>query len=166
MARAAKEIVVEAPLRAVYNQWTQFEEYPRFMDAVQEVRQIDDRRLHWKATIGGRDVEWDAEIQEQVPDQRIIWRSTGGDTNAGQVTFAPDGAGHTRVALELSYAPRGVMENVGDALGFVEREVEGGLERFKAFIEERGLETGGWRGEIRNADAPGGHTQGVSNDQV
>jgi len=166
MARASKEIVVDAPLRAVYNQWTQFEEYPRFMDAVQEVRQLDDRRLHWKAAIGGRDLEWDAEIREQVPDQRIIWRSIDGDTNAGQVTFRPEGVDRTCVALEISYDPQGFVENVGDALGFVEREVQGDLERFKTFIEERGVETGGWRGEISNADAPGGHTQGTSKDQA
>ncbi len=162
MARAAKEIVVDAPLQAVYNQWTQFEEFPRFMDGVQEVKQIDDRRLFWRANIGGKEVEWEAEIQEQVPDEKIIWRSITGETNAGLVAFRPAGDGKTEVRLEMSYEPQGVTQEIGSALGFVEGKVEGDLKRFKEFIEERGgHETGAWRGEISNADAPGGHTRGA-----
>ncbi|MEX1021542.1 MAG: SRPBCC family protein [Dehalococcoidia bacterium] len=161
MARAAKEITVAAPLRSVYNQWTQFESFPNFMEGVEEVRQITDRRLHWRATIAGKQQEWEAEIEEQVPDQKIVWRATSGDNNAGWVTFEAAGAGETKVHLEMSYEPEGVVENVGDALGLVERRVEGDLKRFKEFIEERGgQETGAWRGEIENKDAPGGHTQG------
>ncbi|TAK73144.1 MAG: SRPBCC family protein [Dehalococcoidia bacterium] len=162
MARAAKEIVVEAPLRSVYNQWTQFEEFPRFMEGVKEVRQLDDRHLFWRANIGGRDMEWEAEIQEQVPDQKIIWRSTSGEMNAGIVAFRPAGDGKTEVRLEMSYEPKGAAEQAGSALGIVEGKVEGDLKRFKEFIEDRGgHETGAWRGEIANEDAPGGHTQGV-----
>lgn len=160
MARVARDIVVDAPIRSVYNQWTQFEEFPEFMEGVDEVRQIDDRRLFWRAAIGGRTVEWDAEIQEQVPDERIVWRSIDGETNAGLVSFQEAGPAQTRIHLEMSYQPEGMMEQVGDALGFVERRVEGDLERFKAFIERRGVETGGWRGEIQNANVLGGGTQG------
>lgn len=161
MPRVQESIVVEAPLRAVYNQWTQFESYPQFMDGVQEVTQLDDRRLRWKASIGGRDAEWEAEIQEQVPDEKIIWRSTEGDTNAGLVSFTEVEPMRTEVHLEMSYEPEGLVENVGDALGLVERRVKGDLERFRDFIEERGRETGGWRGELENPSAPGGHTSGV-----
>jgi uncharacterized membrane protein len=161
MARVARDIVVNAPLRSVYNQWTQFEEFPAFMEGVEEVRQQGDRYLHWRARIGGREEEWDAEIQEQIPDEKIIWRSTTGSENAGMVTFREEGPGQTLVHLEMSYQPEGVVEQAGDALGMVERQVEGDLERFKEFIEARGRETGGWRGEIPNPDVPGGHTDGT-----
>jgi len=161
MARAAEKIVVEAPLSAVYNQWTQFEEFPRFMDAVEEVHQLDDRRLHWKADLGGRHVEWDAEIQEQIPDTKIVWRSVDGATNAGMVEFRPVDSGHTEVRLEMSYEPEGFAEWVGDALGFVSSGVKNDLKEFKQFLEGRdGLPTGAWRGEIVNPNVPGGHTRG------
>ncbi|MCK9486887.1 MAG: SRPBCC family protein [Dehalococcoidia bacterium] len=167
MARAAKEVVVDAPLTAVYNQWTQFEEFPEFMEGVVEVRQLDDKHLHWLAVIGGREAEWDAEIQEQVPDERIVWRATEGDGNAGWVTFERVSAEQTRVHLEMSYEPEGILQNVADALGFVDRQVEGDLKRFKAFIEERGgMETGAWRGEIENPKAPDGHTEGQGTQHV
>lgn len=167
MARAAKEVVVDAPLTAVYNQWTQFEQFPQFMDGVEEVRQLDDKRLHWRAKIAGQETEWDAEIQEQVPDEKIVWRATRGDGNAGLVTFERISPEQTRVHLEMSYEPEGVLQNVGDALGFVGRQVEGDLKRFKSFIEERGgMETGAWRGEIENPRAPGGHTSGQGSPEV
>ena len=160
MARAASEIVVEAPLQQVYNQWTQFEEFPEFMENVEQVDQVDDRHLHWKAKIGGQEVEWDAEIEEQVPDDKITWRSTAGAMNAGLVRFDQVDAGRTQVHLEMSYEPEGVLQSLGDALGVVDRQVEGDLKRFKEFIEERGRASGGWRGEIENPRAPGGHTEG------
>ena len=160
MARVEKTIDVDVPVRTAYNQWTQFEEFPRFMEGVHEVTQMDERRLHWRADVGGQDQEWDAEIREQVPDQKIIWKSTSGAGNAGMVTFDQLGPSKTRVHLEMSYDPEGFVENVGDKLGVISRRVEGDLERFKSFIEERGAESGGWRGEIRNEDAPGGHTSG------
>jgi hypothetical protein len=161
MARVAKTIEVEVPVRTAYNQWTQFEEFPRFMEGVEEVRQLDDRRLHWKASVGGKKEEWEAEIREQVPDEKIIWRSIDGKENAGMVTFDNLGPTLTRVHLEMSYDPEGFVENVGDALGFASRRVEGDLQRFKDYIEARGQETGAWRGELHNPSAPGGHTQGV-----
>lgn len=161
MARVVKTIEVEVPVRTAYNQWTQFEEFPRFMEGIDEVTQVDDRRIHWKASIGGKKEEWDAEIREQVPDQKVIWRATEGKENAGMVTFDPLGDNRTRVHLEMSYDPEGLVENVGDALGIVSRRVEGDLERFKDYIEGRGTETGAWRGEIENPDTPQGHTRGV-----
>jgi uncharacterized membrane protein len=148
MANVEKSIDVNAPLRAVYNQWTQFEEFPRFMEGVKEVRQLSDTKLHWVAEIAGKTEEWDAEITEQTPDQRIAWTNTTGARNAGVVTFHRISDDVTRVMLQLDYEPQGLIENVGTALGFVTRRVEGDLERFRDFIEERGRETGGWRGEV------------------
>jgi uncharacterized membrane protein len=163
MSRVEKQITVDVPVRAAYEQWTQFEDFPRFMEHVSEVRQIDDRRLHWKANIAGRDQEWDAVIREQLPDQRIIWDSEDGARNAGIVSFEPLNAGQTRIWLQMSYQPEGLVEHVGDALGTLEREVETDLENFKHFIEERRTPTGAFRGEIHNPDAPGGHTAGHPN---
>lgn len=160
MARVSRQVSVNAPLRTVYNQWTQFEDFPRFMEGVEEVRQLDDRRLHWRASIGGREREWEAEIQEQVPDQKIIWRATSDDGPTGIVQFEPGEQQQTVVHLEMSYEPQGMIEQIGDAMNFVERQVEGDLQRFKEFIEERSQETGAWRGEIENPNAPGGHTAG------
>jgi len=147
MAYIEKSIHVEKPLRTVYDQWTQFEEFPRFMEGVKEVRQLDDRHLRWRAEIAGKDEAWEAEITHQEPDSRIAWRNTSGPYNAGLVTFQPDEAG-ARVTLRIDYEPQGLVEKIGDALGFVSRRVEGDLERFKRFIEERDDATGAWRGEI------------------
>ena len=152
MATIEQSIEVNAPLRAVYNQWTQFEEFPRFMEGVKEVRQLDDKHLHWKAEIGGRPKEWDAEIVEQRPDERIAWTSRGGPWNAGVVTFHRLDDNRTRVMLQIDYEPEGVVENVADALGVVKARVKGDLERFKEFIERRGRETGAWRGEIQHGE--------------
>jgi uncharacterized membrane protein len=149
MARVEKSIEIDKPLRMVYDQWTQFEEFPRFMEGVEEVHQLDDKTLHWKATIAGKTEEWDATIVQQIPDQTIAWRHTRGAVNSGVVTFTPIEGNRTRVTLALEYDPQGVVEKVGDMLGFVTRRVEGDLERFKKFIEERSTETGAWRGEVR-----------------
>ncbi len=140
-------IEVEAPVSKVYNQWTQFERFPEFMEGVEEVQQLDDRHLHWVAELGGKKKEWDAEIYEQVPDQRIAWRSTTGTRNSGVVNFLSKDAGHTKVTLKMDYEPDGVLEQMGDALGMVTRRVEGDLERFKEFVQ-RETETGAWRGVI------------------
>src|SRR5437660_8200385 len=114
-----KSIEVNAPLRAVYNQWTQFETFPAFMEGVEEVKQLDDKRLHWKAKIAGKEKEWDSEIIEQIPDQRIAWRSTGGVANSGSVSFTAINATETRITLRLNYQPEGVLEKTADALGFL-----------------------------------------------
>ncbi|HET8540190.1 MAG TPA: SRPBCC family protein [Anaeromyxobacter sp.] len=148
MARVEKSVEIEKPLRMVYDQWTQFEEFPRFMEGVEEVVQRGDRMLHWKARIGGKVEEWDAEIVDQVPDQQIAWRHTRGAVNRGVVTFSPLDAERCKVTLALEYDPDGFVEKVGDALGFVSRRVEGDLERFKRFVEERAAPTGAWRGRI------------------
>lgn len=153
METITKSMEVDVPVSTVYNQWTQFEEFPQFMDGVESVRQLDDKRLHWKAEIGGKDKEWDAEIFRQVPDQVIAWRSTSGAQNGGEVRFEKAGENRTRVTLVMTYEPEGVVENVGDALGFVSGKVEGDLKRFKEFIENRGRETGAWRGEIHAGQA-------------
>lgn len=149
MERIKKSIEVDRPLSHVYNQWTQFEEFARFMEGVKEVRQLDDRRLHWRADIGGKEKEWTAKITEQIPDDRIAWSSESGEYTSGQVDFARLGTDRTRVALEISYDPQGFIENVGDAIGVVSRRIENDLEHFKEFIENRDQETGAWRGTIR-----------------
>jgi uncharacterized membrane protein len=149
MERIEKSVEVKAPVRAVYNQWTQFEEFPRFMSGVKEVKQLDDTHVHWHAEIWGKDKEWDAEITEQVPDQKISWRSTSGDApNAGTVRFEPVGPDRTRVNLTMEYEPKGVVENLGDKLGAMSARVQDTVEDFKTFIEKRGQETGAWRGEV------------------
>lgn len=148
MESIEKTIEVDAPVSTVYNQWTQFEDFPQFMEGIEEVQQLDNRRLHWVAEIGGKRKEWEAEIFEQIPDERIAWRSTTGARNSGMVNFKPVGDNRTQISLKLNYAPEGVMENVGDKLGVVGRRVEGDLKRFKEFLQARGTETGAWRGEI------------------
>lgn len=148
MSMITKSIDVNVPVRTAYNQWTQFEEFPRFMEGIRQVKQLDEKRLHWRAEIGGHDVEWDAVIVEQIPDKKIAWRSTSGAKNAGTVTFYPLGDNKTRVAVEMEYDPEGFVETAGDALGVVSSRLEGDLERFKSFIESRGVESGAWRGRI------------------
>lgn len=148
MDHVEKCIEVEAPLSMVYNQWTQFEEFPRFMEGVEEVKQLDDKRLRWRAEIAGKVVEWDAEIFEQIPDQRVAWRSKTGALNTGMVNFEALGPNQTKVWLKINYKPEGAMEKIGSALGVISQRVEGDLERFKEFIESRGSETGAWRGQI------------------
>ena len=149
MSTIEESIEVQVPVRTAYNQWTQFEEFPRFMEGVEEVRQLDDTHLHWKADIAGQAREWDAEITEQHPDERVAWKSTGGAQHAGVVTFHRIGDEQARVMLQLDVEPEGVTEQVGDKLGFVKRRVKGDLARFKELIEARGSETGGWRGEVQ-----------------
>ena len=148
MAQIEDSIEVDVPIRTVYNQWTQFEEFPRFMEGVKAVRQLDDKRLAWKAEIAGKDVDWTAEITQQEPDKRIGWRSTSGAENAGSVTFESLDPSKTKVTLRLHYEPEGVVQSTGNALGLVKARVSGDLSRFKKFIETRGMATGAWRGEI------------------
>lgn len=141
--------IVNVPVRTAYDQWTQFEDFPRFMEGVKEVRQLDDKRLQWHAEIMGKDISWTAEITEQIPDQRISWKSTSGPPQIGAVTFLPSGPDKTRITLRIDYEPRGAAETTASALGVVKARVSGDLERFKEFIEHRGAPTGQWRGEIR-----------------
>ena len=155
MADVTATVDVEVPIRAVYNQWTQFEEFPRFMEGVEEVRQLDDATLQWRANIGGVERSWEARITEQEPDRVVAWQSTGGAKNSGRVEFEPLGASHTRIDLTMEHEPEGAVENIGQALGIIERRAEEDLERFKEFIEDRGVETGGWRGEIHGGQVDG-----------
>jgi len=148
MPSIQKDIVVDVPIRIAYDQWTQFESFPQFMEGVKEVVQLDEKTLRWRASVGGKEEEWEAEIVEQTPDRHVAWRSTAGTPNAGSVMFQAQGDDRTRVSLEISYEPRDAAEKVGDALGVLERRVEGDLRRFKSFIEKAQSPTGAWRGEI------------------
>jgi uncharacterized membrane protein len=155
MSRIEKSIDVAVPLRTAYNQWTQFEEFPRFMEGVESVRQLGDRRLSWRAKVGGKTVDWTAEIVAQKPDRFVSWKSTSGHPNSGTVSFEPLEPNRTRVSVALDFEPKGFAESAGDALGVVSRRVQGDLERFKEFLESRGTETGAWRGQIPpRADVP------------
>jgi uncharacterized membrane protein len=148
VATIEKSVDVEAPISTTYNQWTQFEEFPRFMEGVEQVRQTDDTHLHWVAGFGGTRHEWDAVITEQRPDERVAWRNAAGKDNAGVVTFHRLADDRSRVMVQMDFVPEGIKEKIGDALGAHGRRVKGDLERFKEMIESRGRETGAWRGEV------------------
>ena len=148
MSTIEKSIEVNVPVRTAYNQWTQFEEFPRFMEGVLEVRQLDDKHTHWRTNVGGMEKDFDAEITEQIPDKRIAWRSRSGASNAGVVTFHSLNDQNTRIMLQMAYEPEGLIEKSGDMLGFASRRIEGDLQRFKEYIESKGHETGGWRGKV------------------
>jgi len=160
MARIEKDITVEVPATIAYDQWTQFESFPEFMEGVKEVIQLDEKTLRWHANIAGKDEEWEAEITEQTPDRVIAWRSTTGAPNAGTVRFESVSPTETRVSLEIAYEPRDAAEKVGDMLGMLDRRVDGDLKRFKKFIEERRSPTGAWRGEIHGGQVASGGTSG------
>src|SRR6202022_4270158 len=155
MGSTTHSIEVNAPLQAVYNQWTQFEEFPRFMEGVEEVRQEDRKRLFWRVKIGGKVKEWEAEITEQVPDQRIAWESVDGSSNSGTITFEKIDADWTRVNATIGYEPEGLLEKTGDALGIPSGRIEEDLKRFRDYIEERGRETGSWRGQVGKGESTG-----------
>lgn len=148
MSEILEAIDVDVPVKTAYDQWTQFETFPKFMDGVKSVRQLDDTTLEWVASVAGREKTWQAKITEQEPDQRIAWTATEGAHNAGVVTFHRLEEGKSRVTLQLDVDPDGPIENIGDALGLVKGRVKGDMERFKQFIEARGTATGEWRGEV------------------
>ena len=149
MERIEKTIEVDVPVRTAYDQWTQFESFPTFMEGVTEVQQLDDKRLRWVADIGGTRKEWTAEIVEQRPDEIVSWRSTSGALNNGSVSFKPLGESRCQVRLIMTYEPSGAKEAIGDALGVLSARIEGDLRRFKEFVETQQAPTGAWRGEIR-----------------
>ena len=153
MSEVIQTVDVDVDVRTAYNQWTQFEEFPRFMEGVQQVEQLDDRHLRWHVDIAGVDRQFDAEITEQTPDQRVAWRSTSGIDQGGVVTFHALDDEHTRVTLQMEFDPEGVVEQVGDKAGLVGARTKGDLNRFKEFIEDRGTETGAWRGEINRSQS-------------
>ena len=148
MPTIEESVVVDVPVSTAYDQWTQFEEFPKYMDGVEEVKQIDDTHLHWVASIDGKREEWDAVITEQIPDDRIAWKATSGKDNAGVVTFHRLDDNRTKITLQLDWDSKGIVEALGAALGQDDRKVKGDLERFKEFIEARGTETGAWRGTV------------------
>jgi uncharacterized membrane protein len=151
MSQIIETIDVDVPVRTAYDQWTQFESFPMFMEGVEKVEQLDDTTLRWTAEIAGQKRTWKARITEQAPDQRIAWTSIEGAKNAGVVTFHRLDDSKTRVTLQLDVDPEGPVENIGDALGFVQRRAKGDMERFKEFIEGRGSETGAWRGTVKQS---------------
>ena len=148
MTTAEQSIEVDVPVTTAYNQWTQFEEFPKFMNGVESVTQLDDRRLHWKVSIGGVTREFDTEIVEQHPDERIAWRSVDGTSHAGVVTFHKLSDTKSRLMLQLDMEPEGLVEKAGDKLWVVARQAKSDMENFKKFIESRATETGAWRGDV------------------
>ncbi|MGW1621245.1 SRPBCC family protein [Streptomyces sp. NPDC002172] len=156
MSTVKESVDVGVPIHTAYDQWTQFGDFPSFMEGVDEVTQLDDRHNHWTTSIGGVRREFDTEIVDQLPDDRITWRTIDGDTRQrGSVRFEPLDPTHTRVELTMDIEPSGMAEKGADALGMIDRRVKGDLHRFKDFIEQRGAESGAWRGRIRPGD-PGG----------
>ena len=148
MSTIEQTIDVKVPLHTAYNQWTQFEEFPNFMEGVESVTQLDDRHLRWVAEVGGEKREWQAEIVDQEPDRRVAWRATDGKDNAGTVTFQPIDQTTTRVEVQMQWEPEGMKEKAGSMVGMDDRRVKGDLERFKELVESRGQETGAWRGDV------------------
>ena len=152
MATIEESIEVNVPVSTAYNQWTQFEEFPRFMEGVESVQQIDDTHLRWVAEIGGERREWEAEITEQQPDARVAWKAVGGHGNSGVVTFQRHDDRSTLVTVRMEHEAEGLKEQLGSAVGADSRHVKGDLERFKEYIESRGRETGAWRGEVESGE--------------
>jgi uncharacterized membrane protein len=148
MAEVRESVEVNVPVSTAYNQWTQFEEFPKFMENVESVTQLDDTHLRWIADVGGRRQEWKAEITQQVPDEIIAWRSIEGQENAGSVRFESLDTEQTKIEVTLTWEPEGIVEAAADRIGISERALSVDLERFKDLIEGRGVETGAWRGEV------------------
>ena len=160
MSQIIETLEVDVPVRVAYDQWTQFESFPKFMEGIERVVQVDDTTLEWTASVAGQVKHWRAEITEQRPNEVVAWRSTEGARNDGAVSFEPLGVDRTRLELQLEVEPEGVVEKAGDALGVVERRVRGDLERFKAFIESRGQATGAWRGTVDDGRVESGSESG------
>ncbi|MFE3560702.1 SRPBCC family protein [Streptomyces sp. NPDC059193] len=149
MSQVKESIEVDVPVRTAYDQWTQFETFPQFMDGVERIEQRTDTLTHWVTKVAGVEREFDAEITEQIPDTKVAWTTVGGESEqSGLVTFQPLDPSHTRVTLMMDFDPEGMAENIADKLGFVDRQVKGDLKRFKHFIEDRGTATGQWRGQV------------------
>lgn len=149
MSKVQESIDVDVPVSTAYNQWTQFEDFPMFMEGVEEITQLDERRNHWKTKIGGVSREFDTEIVDQVPDDHVAWRTVTGEVKqSGMVSFQPLDAGHTRIVMSMDFQPEGLAEKAADMMNMLDRQVKGDLKRFKNFIEKRGTETGGYRGQL------------------
>ncbi|SHN06071.1 SRPBCC family protein [Actinacidiphila paucisporea] len=149
MSTIEESVEVAVPVGTAYNQWTQFEDFPKFMEGVQRIEQRTPTLTHWVTSVDGVHREFDAEITEQIPDERVAWTTVDGEARqAGVVTFHRLDAEHTKVMLQMEHDPQGIADTVGDKLGFVRRQTKGDLKRFKSFIESRGTETGAWRGQV------------------
>jgi uncharacterized membrane protein len=153
MASIIESVELDVPVRTAYNQWTQFQEFPRFMEGVEDVAQLDDTHLRWRGDVGGKSEEWETEITEQIPDERVAWKTTKGTGPHGVVTFHRLEDQRSKVTVQMDYEPEGMTEKLGSAVGLDSRRVKGDLERFRDMIEERGRETGAWRGEVRQEHA-------------
>jgi uncharacterized membrane protein len=153
VSTVAATVDVDVPIRTAYNQWTQFETFPQFMEGVEQVRQLDDRHTHWRIHVGPSTREFDATITEQHPDERVAWKSDSGPDHAGVITFHRLDDTHTRITAQMEVDPDGFVETVADKLGVLEHRVNGDMKRFKQFIESEGHETGAWRGDIPRPDA-------------
>ncbi|MEU4689997.1 SRPBCC family protein [Actinoplanes sp. NPDC023714] len=154
MTTVTESVDVNVPIRTAYDQWTQFETFPQFMDGVESITQTDDTHTHWVTKVAGQTREFDAEITEQHPDERVAWASTGGDTkHAGVVTFHRLADAETRVTIQLDWEPEGFAEKVGSAVGVDSHQVKADAKRFKEFIENRGGATGAWRGDVERPGA-------------
>jgi uncharacterized membrane protein len=151
MPSIEKSVEVDVPVTTAYDQWTQFEEFPSFMNGVESVKQLDDTHLHWVASVGGHREEWDAEITEQIRDERVAWKATNGKGNAGVVTFHKLDDDHTKIMLQLDWESEGMVEALGAMIGQDDRAVKGDLERFKELVEKQGSESGAWRGEVKQS---------------
>jgi uncharacterized membrane protein len=148
MSTVVESVDVAVPVRTAYNQWTQFEQFPQFMEGVQEIRQLDDTHLHWVVGVAGIKREFDAEITEQHPDERVAWTSIDGPRHAGVVTFHRLDDTHTRVTAQMDIDPESFVEKIGDKVGIVDHRVKNDMKRFREYIESRGAETGAWRGDV------------------
>jgi uncharacterized membrane protein len=155
MATIEQSIEVDVPVTTAYNQWTQFEEFPQFMDGVDSIRQLDDTHLHWVVSHNGQTHEFDTEITEQRPDERVAWRTTDGKSHAGAVTFHRLDDGQTKIMVQMDWEPEGMLETLGAALGSDDRRVKEDLERFKELIENRGFAQGAWRGDVDRGNVVG-----------
>ena len=153
MSTVTESVDVDVPITTAYDQWTQFESFPQFMDGVQEIRQIDDTHNHWVIKVAGVTREFDATITEQHPEERIAWRADDGPNHAGVVTFHRLDDNKTRVTAQMDIDPEGFVENVADKAGILDRRIKADMKRFKEFIESRGSETGGWRGDVQRPGA-------------
>jgi uncharacterized membrane protein len=152
MGTITESIDVGVDVTTAYDQWTQFESFPQFMEGVDEVRQIDDTHLHWVTSVGPVTREFDATVTEQHPDERVAWKSDSGPEHAGVVTFHRLDDQTSKVTVQMDIDPEGFVENVADKAGILDQRVKGDLKRFKDFIESRGAETGAWRGDVDRPD--------------
>jgi uncharacterized membrane protein len=150
MPNVTKSIDVEVPVSTAYNQWTQFESFPRFMGGVESITQTDDTHSHWVTKIGGQTREFDTEITEQHPDERVAWKSTDGTAHAGVVTFHRLSDSQTKVTVQLDWQADGLVEKAGALVGVDDHQVNADLDRFKTYIESQGHPDGAWRGDVSN----------------